>query len=344
MLHHRGLLRPALDDEAPAGVGSSFRGGGAGTTNRRRGESQLLSALAAVLQSFGPQVQKEKEAGPDHDQDAVLLGALQSLVTRAQKDPKGLLPRLGNLVKAAQDGQLQPKKKKQQKPQQDKPRPSKPFGDHLDDDYTDEWTVLQKNKKKGKGKGQGQPPDTSSVAPSSSPTWAQRLFPGDKGKGKGMKGKGKGHGKGDKGASKGTTTGHRSNGSETTKAEARIADIASNIFGQHPFVTVAGFKARLEMNTTSPCWVGVRTSIDAKAAGDLALLHEMESVGFIFQSMDEAEPLDSDFAEKVKLITKTNGVAGVGCFYKAVYGKSYPGPPSWARRLLRRRPKPSSPP
>ena len=102
----------------------------------------------------------------------------------------------------------------------------------------------------------------------------------DKGKGKG---KSKGKGKQDTATKGGDGKGAKpTSGEKSTATTARVCDIAASNFREFPFVNLAGFKARLELGNGAPCWVGVHSSVDARAVGDLAALHELKCVGFMY--------------------------------------------------------------
>ena len=177
----------------------------------------------------------------------------------------------------------------------------------------------------GKGKGKA---TTSKGPPPEQPThedvWTSQgrfvsLF-NDKGKGKG---KSKGKGKQDAAAKGGGKLGEakaKKGEQRAAPTAAKVSDIAPGNFREHPYVTLAGFKARLELGNGDPCWVGVRSSMDARGAGDLAALHELKCIGFIYQVIDED---DTIFGERVKLLTKANGV---GCFTRLAMGLDFRSP------------------
>jgi hypothetical protein len=85
-------------------------GGGSAATRRKRDERDLLKGLKELLQSFAPQnkatappSQGKKNQGRKNQS---LLGALKTLIARAEKNHDDLLPKLAKLVAAADDGKI----------------------------------------------------------------------------------------------------------------------------------------------------------------------------------------------------------------------------------------------
>ena len=114
-------------------IGGDFRGGagGASATASKRDERGLLSGLLQLLQqcqstSTPTPTAKGKGKGTGAkpvqapyapqagatEQKYGLLEALHSLVTRASRNPKGLLQRLQTVIDMAAQGCIRPKKKK----------------------------------------------------------------------------------------------------------------------------------------------------------------------------------------------------------------------------------------
>ena len=85
-------------------------GGGSAATRRKRDERDLLKGLKELLQSFAPQnkatappSQGKKNQGRKNQS---LLGALKTLIARAEKNHDDLLPKFDKLVAAADDGKI----------------------------------------------------------------------------------------------------------------------------------------------------------------------------------------------------------------------------------------------
>ncbi|CAE7201202.1 rbcL [Symbiodinium sp. CCMP2456] len=299
-----------------------------------KGEKDLLDALAAVLSSFASGNDQGGAGELDQDPDQLLLHALQSLVDRARKQPKGLLDRLSQLVQVARQGQLRAKKPKKKKKNGDTQWNAAPPDD-------EGWeTVHRKGRgSKGKGKG-GDGSDAAAPLPSSSfSSWANIVAHGSKGKGKGKengnyKGKGKGPGPQPKNGLKGkgqAPKGGKADGKGRPPTEPKDAhEILPSNFKKFPMVGLGGFKARVAAGDKGPVWVCVKTRTDARAVGDLALLHELPTVGIVFRVRADSgptpkEPQDAYGVPARLLARDAGGNVAVGSFFKTfVVGKDFP--------------------
>ena len=88
-------------------------GGGAAATRRKRDERALLEVLTKVLSDFAgtnspaaPLHPKPPKPKPNSPRQDTLLDALKKIVQRAEKHPDQLLPKLTNLVSAANAGKM----------------------------------------------------------------------------------------------------------------------------------------------------------------------------------------------------------------------------------------------
>ena len=88
-------------------------GGGAAATRRKRDERALLEVLTKVLSDFAgtnspaaPLHPKPPKPKPNSPRQDTLLDALKKIVQRAEKHPDQLLPKLTNLVSAANAGKV----------------------------------------------------------------------------------------------------------------------------------------------------------------------------------------------------------------------------------------------